>query len=37
MPLRLYLLAAASGKILKNIALAYGVTLGIDWMFGIFQ
>ncbi len=36
MPLRLYLLAAGLGKILKNIALAYGVTLGIDWMFGIF-
>ncbi len=36
MPLRLYLLAAGSGKILKNMALAYGVTLGIDWMFGIF-
>lgn len=34
MPLRLYLLAAGSGKILRNIALAYGVTLGIDWMFG---
>ncbi|MDQ3448224.1 MAG: VTT domain-containing protein [Chloroflexota bacterium] len=36
MPLRLYLLAAGLGKILKNMALAYGVTLGIDWMFGIF-
>ncbi len=36
MPLRLYLLAAGSGKIFKNMALAYGVTLGIDWMFGIF-
>lgn len=36
MPLRLYLLAAGAGKILKNMALAYGVTLGIDWMFGIF-
>ncbi len=35
MPLRLYLLAAGSGKILRNIALAYGVTLGIDWMFGV--
>jgi len=37
MPLRLYLLAAGSGKILKNIALAYGVALGIDWMFGTFM
>lgn len=36
MPLRLYLLAAGSGKILKNIALAYGVVMGIDWMFGRF-
>jgi len=34
MPLRLYLLAAGSGKILKNIALAYGVTLGLGWLLG---
>ncbi len=34
MPLRLYILAAGSGKILKNIALAYGVTLGLGWLLG---
>ncbi|MBA3851517.1 MAG: VTT domain-containing protein [Chloroflexi bacterium] len=34
MPLRLYLLAAGAGKILKNVALAYGVTLGLGWLLG---
>lgn len=34
MPLRVYLAAAGAGKILKNLALAYGVGLGIDWLFG---
>lgn len=32
MPLRIYLAAAGAGKILKNLALAYGVAVGLDWL-----
>lgn len=32
MPLRLYLAAAGAGKIVKNLALAYAVVSGMDWL-----
>jgi membrane protein YqaA with SNARE-associated domain len=32
MPWWLYLLSAGAGKILKNVALAYGAALGIEWL-----
>ncbi len=35
MPLRLYLAAAGAGKILKNLALAYGIVFGLDWLLDV--
>lgn len=37
MPLRIYLTAAGAGKILKNLALAYGVAFGVEWLFPVGQ
>jgi membrane protein YqaA with SNARE-associated domain len=36
MPWWLYLFSAGSGKILKNVALAYGASLGIDWLLNFY-
>ncbi|HLF28893.1 MAG TPA: VTT domain-containing protein [Anaerolineae bacterium] len=36
MPVWLYLLAAGSGKVLKNIGVAYGAAFGIEWLKQIF-
>lgn len=36
MPLWQYLTAAGAGKIIKNVAVAYGAALGIEWLTRIF-
>jgi membrane protein YqaA with SNARE-associated domain len=36
MPIGKYLVAAGAGKIIKNIAVAYGAALGIEWLMRIF-
>jgi uncharacterized membrane protein YdjX (TVP38/TMEM64 family) len=36
MPLRLYLVAAGAGKIVKNLVLAYATTLGMGWLLELF-
>ena len=36
MPLWLFLTAAGLGKIIKNVAIAYGAALGIEWLTRIF-
>lgn len=36
MPLATYLLAAGAGKIIKNVGVAYGTALGIEWLLRIF-
>lgn len=36
MPIWLYLLSAGAGKIIKNVLIAYGATLGIQWLLQIF-
>lgn len=36
MPWWLYLISAGTGKILKNIALAYGAALGVDWLLNLY-
>lgn len=36
MPWWLYLISASAGKILKNVALAYGASLGIDWLLTFY-
>lgn len=37
MPWWLYLLSAGAGKIIKNVLLAYGAALGIDWLLGLYN
>lgn len=37
MPWWLYLFSAGAGKIIKNIILAYGAALGIDWLLGLYN
>lgn len=36
MPWWLYLLSAGAGKIIKNVALAYGASSGIDWLLALY-
>lgn len=36
MPVGVYLVAAGAGKIIKNIAVAYGAAFGIEWLTRIF-
>lgn len=36
MPWWLYLFAAGAGKIIKNVALAYAASLGIDWLLQFY-
>jgi len=36
MPVGVYLIAAGAGKIIKNIAVAYGAAFGIEWLTQIF-
>lgn len=36
MPWWLYLVSAGTGKIIKNVALAYGASLGIDWLLALY-
>ena len=36
MPVWLYILAAGAGKLIKNIAVAYGAALGIEWLMRVF-
>lgn len=37
MPWWLYLVSASAGKIIKNVALAYGASLGIDWLLTLYN
>jgi len=36
MPMWLYIISAGAGKILKNVAVAYGAATGIEWLTRIF-
>ena len=36
MPLLLYVVAAGAGKVLKNVAVAYGAATGIEWLMQVF-
>lgn len=36
MPWWLYLMSAGAGKIVKNVILAYGASLGVDWLLNLF-
>ena len=36
MPVGIYLIAAGAGKIIKNVAVAYGAAFGIEWLTRIF-
>lgn len=36
MPLWLYLVSAGLGKIIKNVLIAYGAALGIDWLLKVY-
>ncbi len=36
MPWWLYLLSAGAGKIIKNVAIAYAASLGIDWLLQLY-
>jgi len=36
MPVGLYAIAAGAGKIIKNIAVAYGAAFGIEWLTTVF-
>lgn len=36
MPVWLYLLSAGAGKIIKNLLIAYGAALGLDWLLRAF-
>ena len=36
MPVLLYVVSAGAGKIIKNVAVAYGAALGIEWLMKVF-